>query len=253
MNKQIGNYLSFFYFHLLIQNTMLLLMRNAILFAALLLFNTGAKSQAKKIAAETSIQNVTIFSSGARVERLSAVSIPAGRSEISFTGLSNQLDQQSVQLKADADITLLSVQTSKDFLTSRKIDEEEKSFIDRNNTLHDKLDLDNKLLEVYKNEEVMLIKNEAIGGTAGVKTVELKEALDLHRERLTEVYQKQLEIQKRIISEKNELEIFNAQLQQFSKKRDSINYIVTALIESKATKNVNFHLLYNIKDAGWYP
>lgn len=232
---------------------MLLFMRNAMLFAALLLFNTGAKSQAKKIVAETSIQNVTIFSSGARVERLSSVSIPAGRSEISFSGLSNQLDQQSVQLKADADITLLSVQASKDFLSSRKIDDEEKSFIDRNNTLHDKLDLDNKLLEVYKNEETMLIKNEAIGGTAGVKTTELKEALDLHRQRLTEVYQKQLEIQKRIDSEKKDLEIFNAQLQQFSKKRDSINYIVTALIDSKATKNVNFHLLYNVKDAGWYP
>ncbi|HEY5367816.1 MAG TPA: mucoidy inhibitor MuiA family protein [Hanamia sp.] len=228
-------------------------MRNAILFAALLLINTTAKGQAKKIAAETSIQNVTIFSSGARVERLSSVAIPAGRSEISFSGLSNQLDQQSVQLKADADITLFSVQTTKDFMSARKIDEEEKSFIDKNNTLQDKLDLDNKLLEVYKNEETMLIKNEAIGGTTGVKTAELKDALDLHRQRLTEVYQKELGIQKRINSEKNDLEISKAQLQQFSKKRDSISYIVTALIDSKATKNVNFNLLYNVKDAGWYP
>jgi len=232
---------------------MLLFMRNAILFAALLLINTTAKGQAKKIAAETSIQNVTIFSSGARVERLSSVAIPAGRSEISFSGLSNQLDQQSVQLKADADITLFSVQTTKDFMSARKIDEEEKSFIDKNNTLQDKLDLDNKLLEVYKNEETMLIKNEAIGGTTGVKTAELKDALDLHRQRLTEVYQKELGIQKRINSEKNDLEISKAQLQQFSKKRDSISYIVTALIDSKATKNVNFNLLYNVKDAGWYP
>ena len=232
---------------------MLLLMLNTILFAALLLNTTSAKSQAKKIAAETSIQNVTIFSSGARVERLSSVAIPSGRSEISFSGLSNQLDQQSVQLKADADITLLSVQATKDFLGARKIDEEEKSFIDRNNALQDKLDLDNKLMEVYKNEETMLIKNEAIGGTAGVKTIELKEALDMHRQRLTEVYQKELEIQKRIESEKKDLEIFNAQLQEFSKKRDSINYIVTALIDSKTTKNVNFHLLYNVNDAGWYP
>ena len=230
-----------------------LLMRNTILFAALLLINTTAQSQAKKIAAETSIQNVTIFSSGARVERLSSVAIPAGRSEISFSGLSNQLDQQSVQLKADADITLLSVQATKDFLSARKIDEEEESFIDRNNTLQEKLDLDNKLMEVYKNEETMLIKNEAIGGTAGVKTTELKEALDLHRQRLTEVYQKELEIQKRIESEKKDLEIFKAQLGEFSKKRDSINYIVTALIDSKTTKNINFHLLYNVKDAGWYP
>jgi len=228
-------------------------MRNSLLFAALLLINTTAKSQAKKIAAETFIQNVTIFSSGARVERVSSVAIPSGRSEISFSGLSNQLDQQSVQLKADVDITLLSVQATKDFLSARKIDEEEKSFIDRNNTLQEKLDLDNKLMEVYKNEETMLIKNEAIGGTAGVKTTELKEALDLHRQRLTEVYEKELEIQKRIESATKDLEIFKAQLGEFSKKRDSINYIVTALIDSKTTKNINFHLLYNVKDAGWYP
>jgi hypothetical protein len=42
-------------------------------------------------------------------------------------------------------------------------------------------------------------------------------------------------------------------LQQISKKRDSINYIITALVDSKETKNVNFHLFYNVKDAGWYP
>jgi len=36
-------------------------------------------------------------------------------------------------------------------------------------------------------------------------------------------------------------------------KRDSINYIVTTLVDSKEAKNVKFQLLYNIKDAGWYP
>jgi hypothetical protein len=212
-----------------------------------------ANSQVKKIPAETTIQNVTIFSSGARVERTASVSILPGRSEISFSGLSNQLDQQSVQLKADANITLLSVQSTKDFLSERKIDQEEKDFINKTSSLNDKLDLDTKLLDVFKNEETMLIKNEAIGGQAGVKTTELKDALDLHRQRLTEVYQKQLEIQKRISQEQQELNKFKSQLQEISKKRDSINYIVTALVESKETKNVQFQLLYNIKDAGWYP
>jgi hypothetical protein len=110
-----------------------------------------------------------------------------------------------------------------------------------------------KLLEVYKNEESMLVKNQAIGGTSVVKTTELKEALDLQRERLTDVYQKQLEIQKRIAEEQADSERFKSQLREISKKRDSINYIVTALVESKETKNVTFRLLYNIKDAGWYP
>src|SRR6185312_8581731 len=207
-------------------------MRNFVLVPMLFLYQI-ATCQIKKIPAETTVQNVTIFSSGARVDRTSSVSISPGRSEITFSGLSNQLDQKSVQLNADADITLLSVQASKDFLSERKIDDEEKNFIEKTKTLKDKLDLDNKLLEVYKSEEDMLKKNEAIGGTSGVKTTELKEALDLHRQRLTEVYQKELEIQKRIESEKKDLEIFKAQLGEFSKKRDSINYIVTALIDSK--------------------
>jgi Domain of unknown function (DUF4139)/N-terminal domain of unknown function (DUF4140) len=214
---------------------------------------TFACAQVKKIQAESTIQNVTVFSSGARIERISIVTILPGKSEISFAGLSNQLEQQSVQLKADADITLLSVQSKKDFLSERKIDQEEQSFIERTSVLKDKIDLDLKLLDVYKNEESMLVKNQAIGGTNGVKTTDLKDALDLQRARLTEVYQKQLEIQKRLADEQANSEKFKSQLSEMSKKRDSINFIVTALVDSKEAKNVTFQLLYTIKDAGWYP
>jgi hypothetical protein len=154
--------------------------------------------QSKKVTAETNIQNVTIFASGARVERSANLTLSQGRTEISFPSLSNQLDQQSVQIKADANITLLSVQATKDFVGVRKIEQEEKDFLVRMQAIQSKLEFDKKLFEVYKREEEMLTKNEAIGGNAGVKTTELKEALDLHRQRLTEVYQKQLEIQDRI-------------------------------------------------------
>lgn len=223
-----------------------------IICAAILLMQLPALGQLKKVTAETSIQNVTIFASGARVERSANLTLTQGRTEISFPSLSNQLDQQSVQIKADANITLLSVQSTKDFVSVRKIEEEEKDFIERMQTIQSKLDFDKKLLEVYKKEEEMLTKNEAIGGNSGVKTAELKEALDLHRQRLTEVYQKQLEIQKRIESEQKEFDTFNKQSQEISKKKDSINYIITAVVESRETRNVNFQLLYNIKDAGWY-
>jgi hypothetical protein len=219
----------------------------------ILLIHAVVAAQVKKIQPETFIHNVTVFSSGARIERNSTVSILPGKTEISFVALSNQLDPQSVQLKADANITLLSVQSTKDFLSARKIDQEEKNFMERMAGLKDKIELDLKMLEVYKNEEAMLIKNQSIGGTTGVKTTELKDALDLQRERLTVAYQRQLEIQKRVFEEKMDLERFKSQLAEMSKKRDSINYIVTALVESKDAKNVTFQLSYNIKDAGWYP
>ena len=225
-----------------------------ILFTGLtLLLFSNAYSQAKKLNAETTIQNVTIFSSGARVERTASVNIQAGRTEISFAGLSNQLDQQTVQLKADASILLLSVQTMKDFVTERKVADQEREYLDRINLLKDKLEIDQKQLDVYKNEETMLIKNQEIGGQAGVRTADLKEALEFQRQRLTEVYNKELEIQKRLIAEQLDIKKITTQLQEFSKKKDSISYIVTALIDSKDTRTVNFQLFYNVKDAGWYP
>ncbi|HET7003184.1 MAG TPA: mucoidy inhibitor MuiA family protein, partial [Puia sp.] len=132
-------------------------------------------------------------------------------------------------------------------------DQEEKNFIELSNSAKDKYDQDAKLLDVYKNEESMLIKNQGIGGQSGVKASELKESLDLQRQRLTEVYGKELEIQKRLIADQHEFEKMRLQLGQISKKRDSINYIVYVLVESKETRMVNFQLSYNVKDAGWYP
>ena len=219
----------------------------------LLLFFLNGFAQEKTINAETTIQNVTIFSSGARVERSASVNLQAGRSEISFAGLSNQLDQQTVQLMADANITLLSVQTSRDFLSARKMELEEKTLAERSVSYKDKWDLDSKLLEVYKNEESMLIKNQSIGGQTGVKATELKESLDLQRQRLTEVYGKELEIQKRIILDQQDFERTRMQLAEISRKKDSVSNIVTALVESKETRTVNFKLRYNVKDAGWFP
>lgn len=210
-------------------------------------------AQPKKLTAETAIQTVTIFSSGARVERNASIAIQSGRSEISFPGLSNQLDQSTVQLKADADITLLSVQATRDFLTERKIDQQEQDLIDHTAALKERLDLDQKLADVNKNEETMLVKNQEIGGQAGVKTADLKEALEFQRQRLTELYARQLEIQKRIASEQRELAKDRAQIQEISTRRDSVNFIVTALVDSKDARTVNFQLMYNVKDAGWYP
>lgn len=225
-----------------------------LIFITFLLIGTICSyGQNKPVNAVSDIQSVIVFSSGARIERTANANVSAGRSEISFKGLSNQLDPQSVQLSANTNITLLSVQAIKDYVSERKLDEEEKRFLDSINGITSQLNLEKKMLEVYKNEETMLIKNQAIGGESGVKPADLKEALDLQSQRLTLIYKKQLESEANIERYENRLRKFREQLQEFSKKKDSVNYIVTALIESKSAANIKFQLSYNIKDAGWYP
>lgn len=210
-------------------------------------------AQTKRVNTESVIEQVTVFTAGAQIHRKASVVISPGRSEIIFSGLSNQLEQQSLQLKADANITLLAVQTAKDFFSQRKVEQEEKNLLEKRSSMKEKLDLDLKLLDVYKSEEAMLVKNQEIAGQNGVKTADLREALDLHRQRLTEVFQKQLETNKRIQVSQAELEKIKAQLQQISRKRDSVNYSVIALIDARETRAVTFQLSYTIKSAGWYP
>ena len=224
-----------------------------LLLATALCTCTTLFAQIKSITTESTIQNVTVYTSGARIERLANVSIPAGKTEIEFSNLSYELDQQSVQLQSDANITLLSVQATKDFLHANKMEQQEKNYYDKITSLEDKLALDTKQLEVLKNEEQMLIKNQAIGGQTGVKTPDLKQALDFQRQRFSELYQQELEIQKRINQEKLDLSNYNSQRSEISKKKDSVNYIVTALIDSKQAMLIKFHLLYTVKDARWYP
>ncbi|RYD95604.1 MAG: mucoidy inhibitor MuiA family protein, partial [Sphingobacteriales bacterium] len=218
----------------------------------LLLAGLSALCQPRRQTIEPTVQGVTIFTTGARVERGGSAGLSAGRNEIVFSGLSNQLDPQSVQLKADANITLLSVKATRDFLTERRIDQEERTFRDRIAQLAQRKENDEKMLDVYVKEEEMLVKNQAIGGSTGVKAPDLKAALDLQRQRLTEVYEKQLEFRRRIADAQNELARQQAQLREFGRKRDSVQYIVTALVDCRDARNVRFELSYNVKDAGWF-
>lgn len=222
-------------------------------FTLIYLYPLFLLAQVRKLPVESNIAGVTVFASGAQILRTASTSVLPGRTEVIFSGLSNQLEQQSLQLKADANITLLSVQAIRDFSSQRKLEADERGLLDRRVELQDKIASDNRLLQVYKKEEAMLEKNQAIGGQTGVKPEDLRQALDLQRTRMTEVLQKQLEIEKRIAAQERELQRMNLQIAEIGKKRDSVAYTVTALIDSRQTQSVKFQLSYTVKDAGWYP
>ncbi len=94
--------------------------------------------------------------------------------------------------------------------------------------VEDKIDLTEKMLEVYKQEETMLIKNQQITGTTvTLKPEELRQSLEFQRQRLTEVLKKQLELKKEIETQKNEQTKLSNQLRELNQKKDiSTNEIV---------------------------
>jgi hypothetical protein len=223
----------------------------------LLLFTvpfTVAAQSVKRTPAETKMEKVTVFMKGAQVKRTGKQMITAGKQEIVFRGISTDIEKQSVQVKADGKLTILSVKVQHDFLSEQEVRDEIKELQAKHEQLEDKKAFTGKTLEVFKQEENMLIKNQLIAGTTVIlKPDELRQSLEFQRTRLTEVLKKQLELGKEIAQIENEQSKIAGQLRELNQKKDLSTNEIILLADVKENATIPFEITYLVKKAGWYP
>ncbi len=203
----------------------------------------------------STIENVTVYFAGASVERIAKVNLSKGKNSLLLTGISQQIDEESIQItsKTDLDINAVkfllnnqtegAVQKEIGLLNQQKLDIEEKITTEKQN------------LKVYQREEEMLLKNQAIGGSyAGLKAADLKEAVEFHRTRMQEVLRKQLEINRLIQTYNKDIGKINEKLTQVTTEADEKNSEISVELTTKeALTNVELRITYTVMDAGWRP
>ncbi len=215
---------------------------------------TIAAQSVKRVPVETKMEQVTVFMKGAQVKRTVKQSITAGKQEIVFTGISTDIEKQSVQVKSDGKLTILSVRVQRDYLKEQEVREEIKTTQEKFFQLNDKISLTSKVLEVFKQEEAMIIKNQQIAGsTVTLKPEELRQSLDFQRARLTEVLKQQLSLQKEIEEMNKDRNKLSNQLAEMSRKIDLSTNEIVVLADVKETATVPFEITYLVQKAGWYP
>ena len=69
---------------------------------------------------ESKIENVTVFVNGGQVARSATASIPKGKSEVIFKGLTPNLDGKSLIVKGEGDFSIVSVKSQLNFLEETK-------------------------------------------------------------------------------------------------------------------------------------
>lgn len=227
-------------------------MRQILFFFALLLCLQGSAQTKKNI--DSKIEKVTVFLEGAQVQRSAKTNLTAGKYELIFTNISPSIDKQSIQVKAEDNITVLSVIHQQNFLKEQQKQEEIKDLEALKETQVEKILLQKNILSVYKQEENMLVKNQQIGGANnGLKAIDLKDAADFQRSRLTEVYQKQMETDRTIKKMELELGKMNKQLAELNQKADISTSEIHVTVNAKETSNSNFTITYLVKQSGWFP
>jgi hypothetical protein len=211
-------------------------------------------SAQKEVNAFAPIKKVTVFFIGAQIQHENKVDLLPGKQEVIFQKLTDYIDPNTVQVKAEGNLTILSVRTRKNYEDQKISTEEVKEL----NVKRDKLEAkDQQLRDEYTILELdrrLLMKNRDLkGAVQGMKMIELKDAYTFMHQKLTEIMTRQTVI----YAELEDLQKRMNQLEQeiiSQRSKPVINYseIVVEVDVEKAT-NANFEFNYISPRATWKP
>ncbi|WP_254561577.1 mucoidy inhibitor MuiA family protein [Dyadobacter diqingensis] len=221
------------------------------LFAALLA--TTAFSQ-KTHDIDSKIKQVTLYRNGAEVTRGMSISLEEGLHELVFKNLSSSIDKESVRLSGVGDLTVLSILPRSNYNKEGERQKVIKVLEDQRDLIQDKLTYERGMQNVYKQDEEMLIKNQQIGGAnVTLKTLDLKEAIDFQRKRLTEILAEKLKTANNIKKLEEDLKRVGEQLTPLQTEAQKGTTEVAIQISVKKLTQTDLDLTYYVADAGWYP
>ncbi|HET6568450.1 MAG TPA: mucoidy inhibitor MuiA family protein [Rhodothermales bacterium] len=221
-----------------------------------LLFQLGSRTYAQvpEKQVSSSVRRATVYRSGARITREARAAIPAGTSSLLFTGLTATLDPQSVQLDAGGDFTVLSVTHRFNYVDESGPSPEVAALTRKKAAKEDSLKLAQAMLQVYQEEEKMLLSNRSIGGTSGIQTAALKDAVIFFRERLTDMKTRQLETRQEISRLQADVTALDRQINEVqTNRRQNTSSEVLVTVAAPAPTHGSFALSYMTPASRWTP
>lgn len=202
----------------------------------------------------SNITNVTVFLNQAQVMRVAKVSLPAGVTHLVFDRVSPFINLNSIQVKTESNVTLLSVSQRNNYLNA---DERPLFVMELEDTLHalnNQVDLLAVKKEALLLEKEVINSNKRIGGeNSGVRIEDLEDALFLYRKRTLEIGEELLKLKEaerklQVIRNK-----FQAQLDQYVNNAGSATEIVVTVKTLGPVSATKLEWSYLVTNASWQP
>lgn len=219
-----------------------------------LIISALAVAQEQTVQINPVVQSAVVYLDGAELYQTKLVNLNAGRTQITFNGISSKVISKSIQVTASGDVNILSVTDKLNFIDQVENSPKTKAIRDSIKLLNDyitQLSLDR---EAYETEKLMLAKNQSIGGQdKGVAIAELKLAADFYRTRIKEINAEEFKIDKKTTQYHESLTKLNQQLFEINGTPKGPTAEITVLVSSAIKQAVNIDLKYLVSDAGWAP
>jgi uncharacterized protein (TIGR02231 family) len=210
--------------------------------------------QAADITVKPQTKEVLVYLQNAQINAVAEVNLVPGMYNIVLEDLSQFLDENSLQIKGDADFTILSVVTKKNYLGDEKKDPKLKTLEDSIEVMSNKLYAVKNQIDALNEELAMIKSNQSItGDNIGVSTIELEKMANFYRVRMLEIHNKLTENDKKQAKLREKNTALQNQLMQLKNQQTKVFSEITIAIKSNVTSKSKIQLSYMVTNAGWAP
>lgn len=229
-------------------------MKQASVFFMLCSSQLGLVAQEQTVQITPVIQSAVVYLDGAELYQTKQVNLNAGRTQLTFNGISSKVISKSIQVTAGGDVNILSVTDKLNFIDPVENSPKTKSIRDSIKLLNEYITQLNLDREAFDTEKQLLAKNQSIGGQdKGVAIAELKLAADFYRARIKEINAEEFKIDKKTTQYQESLNKLNQQLFEINGTPKGPTAEIVVLVSSAIKQTVNIDLKYLVSDAGWAP
>lgn len=223
-------------------------MRSPLCLFVLFAVTSPMNVSAAQLTSPVTLNSVTLFSQGADLQNSSQLSLPAGESDIVFTGIANVVDEQSINVRMDNNVTVLSSRLND---TLPKAEE-----MSPHSLLQSKLaELKHELRQLTAQQENIqpqldvLAANQALNNKS---TAETQKYLQLVKSKGVELLQERAELAEKIALKQKEIKTLkNQSNDNFSASRLGKQIIVKVFSPKAVSTQVS--LTYISPNASWTP
>ncbi|MFA6260325.1 MAG: DUF4139 domain-containing protein [Bacteroidia bacterium] len=223
-----------------------------IMLAAFFMATVPQAWSGNEIKVNSTIKAVTVYLNKAQVTRIANVSVNRGTSQLIFENLSPQLDFNSIQVRGDQNLTLLSVNQRNNYLKASVKTPEIIALEDSLETTSDMITAIKIKREALQIEKDLLQANKVLfGANNGLHIDDLEDALLLYRKRTQEIGEEQ----HRLIKAEKPLvlihEILKRQLQIIQRRQQNPVELVVTVECDKALDNALVEITYLVSQVSW--
>ncbi|MDD2624250.1 MAG: mucoidy inhibitor MuiA family protein [Candidatus Riflebacteria bacterium] len=220
----------------------------------ILIFSNAYSQEILEKEVKTEVNEVTVFIDGAQIVRKKTVELTKGKSIIKFVNLSPFIDAKSIQVKAEGELTVLSVNHQQNYLDKMDKSPELTDLENRLEIIEDKIKLEDTYLSIIKDELSFLQDNRNISGkNEQVSVANLQQTSDFYSNKLTSLKMREIERNKTLKTLNEQKKDLQNQIQTLTSKKEYPAGEILVKVDANQTKNYSLELTYLVGNAGWFP